>query len=221
MQHLQTVHVGHHLGQVALPAEPTASPALALVPAVEVYCLGHRQQIRYSGVWSLVHTTGHALTPPGLFPLVWLRRFAHLLATSGIDWEQVTGDPSVVTHPQYVVVTAIGEYVADCWRQGIPVTPGAGVALCGSDLDGWQLYCSNRGCEHGEGTPVLLQHYSEDGDEIEVVADTIAELQAVARDAGWEPRPRDRWLCADCAASHQPRGDQPCDGLAGLARLTN
>src|SRR5699024_10008623 len=99
------------------------------------------------------------------------------------------GNPSLVTHPQHAVVTALGDYVADCWRDGIPVTPGIGIALYG-DADGWQLYCSNLGCEHGEGEPVLLQHSGEDGDPIEIVADTIDDLAEIARAAGWEQRPQ-------------------------------
>lgn len=196
-------------GTTELPGEPTEHPALRIVPDVHAapapLSSGNRHQIRYTGGWSLVHVpTGHAIPSDGM-PLAWLKRFARLLATCGIDWHQVTGDTAHVDHPQHIAVRAIGAHVLDCWVRGVPVGPGIGITLR-ADADGdTRMYCGNRHCEteFTDGEPAQLIGVGEDGQD-EAHSSDVDELYEIARESGWRDLGHGLWLCETCAATHQP-----------------
>jgi len=201
----------HWFGTTELPGEPTGHPALRIVPDVHVtpapLSSGARHQVRYTGGWALVHVpTGHELSAGHWLPLEWLRRFARLLATCGIAWDQVDGNPTLIDHPQNIIVRAIGAHVLDCWRRGVPVGPGVGVTLR-TDADGdTRMYCGNRHCEDeftADGEPAQLLGMGEDGQD-EARSRDFDELFEIARDMGWRDLGQGLWLCDTCATTHQP-----------------
>lgn len=199
----------HWFGLAELPGESVDSPALRIVPDVDaVRATGEtRHRIRYTGYWNLVHVpTGHALSVSHWLPLPWLRRFARLLAT-GIDWQQVDGDPNRIDHPQYMVVRALGDHVLDCWRRGVPVGPGIGTSLH-VDVDGYSsMRCGNRHCDDESsfpGHPAVLLGMGEDGQD-EARSHDIEDLSDLARCFGWSQLDESgRWLCETCTQTHQP-----------------
>ncbi|MCK2238068.1 hypothetical protein [Crossiella sp. S99.2] len=71
---------------VAVHGEPTAHPALVIVPMVGTTA-------RYTGTWRVLHTpSGRMLTAPNHLPIGYIRHLGQLLATSGIDWSRPAAD---------------------------------------------------------------------------------------------------------------------------------
>ncbi|WHT21911.1 hypothetical protein N8J89_12860 [Crossiella sp. CA-258035] len=73
--------------------EPTAHPALVIVPMVDT---SHR----YTGTWCVLHApSGRFLTGANHLPLGYIRQLGAMLATSGIDWprpeKELQGDLGV------------------------------------------------------------------------------------------------------------------------------
>lgn len=212
----------HWFGAVELPGEPTEHAALMLVPDVHATDTRARRplhQVRYTGHWSLIHTpTGHAVSPRYGLPLEWLRRFARLVATCGVDWHTVEGDTRLVTHPQHMVVRSLGEHVLRCWLAAAPVGPGQSVSWQ-SNADGYtSLHCSNTWCEDDmfAGEPAVLA--DGEGDEARLHPDEDrAELEDLARSTGWSQRAEfggSYWLCETCTQGHQP----PAEPIVGRLR---
>lgn len=206
---LAPVRQDHWFGTVALPGEPTDDPALRITPDVHIESdpadRGYR--MRYTGHWRLVHVhTGCEITAGRRLPLPWLRRFARLLATSGIDWCRLTGDTMRPAHPKYAVVARIGEHVLDCHHRGVPVDD----RLLSSLVDDGQRYalsCANPHCEDEftRPDPAVLACAGDDGrDELWVTKDDLDELYDAARTCGWRRLDEHHWLCETCTATHQP-----------------
>lgn len=218
---LQPVTQTHWFGTTDMPGEPTGSEALRIVPDVRAELTRpgadgpvQRHQLRYTGSWSLLHTpSGSELSAGHWMPLVWLRRYARLLAECGIDWQHVTGDPGRVDHPQHLIVRTLGAHVLDCWRRGVPVGPGLGVSLHLDASGVAGLQCCNRHCEDDLQAPAVLSGMGEDGQDDARTAD-VDELYDLARYSGWARLGESGWLCEACAVGHQAAPER----LAG--RLT-
>lgn len=203
------VEQGHWFGTTELPGESTEHGGLRIVPDVHAEPMrGARHQVRYTGYWSLIHIpSGTDLSAGHWMPLPWLRRFARLLASCGIEWDQITGDPRRIVHPQNIIVRSIGAHVLDCWRRGVPVGPGIGISLH-ADVDGYmRMQCANRHCEDDfavHGHPTVLGGMGEDGQD-DALSRDLDELLEIARECGWSKlSDTGPWLCEVCTASHQP-----------------
>lgn len=213
---LAPVQQHHWFGTTELPGEPTDHPALRITPDVHAdqaplrTRAGVHHQVRYTGYWALIHVpTGCEVTAEHWLPLEWLRRFARLLAVSSIDWDRLTGDTRLVTHPQHTAVRKVGERVLNCWRRGVPVDDRLLASLSVDDEQRYGLSCANPRCEDDfavDGHPAILTGAGEDGqDEVWVPEHQLGELYDAARICGWSRLDgSDHWLCETCTATHQP-----------------
>lgn len=202
-----TVEERHWFGTATLPGEPTAHPTLMITPTARTELRDHDRQLRFTGGFSLIHTlTGHEVTAGFQLPLEWLRRFARLLATTTIDWNHLTGDTRLVTHPDHATIRDIGEYVLNCWVRGTPVATQLLASLTVDDEQYYGLSCANPHCEDDSiGFPAVLIGFGDGQDEIQVLEHQLDELYAHARACGWSRLDdREHWLCETCTSTHQP-----------------
>lgn len=200
---LDTAVARQWFGEITLPAEPTAHEALVIVPDVDTD-LRPDGPIGFSGGWRLIHRhTGHPISPRYALPVTWLRRFARLLADTGIDWAAITGEIDHVTHPQHLLVRVIGDHVLRCWLAGSPVSPWRTVSLHGDSRGTFHLACANPACADGFDGPAVLCEDTEDGDAHTLTGDPD-ELGSLAEERGWRALDGSSWLCADCAFAHRP-----------------
>lgn len=221
----EPVEQRHWFGTTELPGEPTGHPALRITPDVHAdqapLRTGVHHQVRYTGYWTLIHVpTGHAVTAGHWLPLAWIRRFARLLATSSIDWDRLTGDTTLVTHPQHATVRTISERVLDCWRRGSPVAARLLASLSVDQDQYYGLSCANPQCEDDfavDDPPASLTYDGPDGqDELSMPEHQLGELYEFARTCGWSRLAdgSDHWLCETCTGSHQPAPEQIARCLA-------
>lgn len=183
--------------------EATSHPDLRIVPMAD-------EAGRYTGDWAVLHVPfGEYVPARAGFPLPWLRRFAELLATCGIEWSTVPGDLWSVRHPQTALIRALERYVVHCWHRGVPTAPGFVVSFYSLSDGRFRMRCTNPQCEDPEhdgqhGDTAVLAAHTEDGDEIEI-AGAMDDLAETAWEYGWRPvDEHGGWLCATCTASHQP-----------------
>ena len=216
----------HWFGVAEVPGEPTAHSALRITPRVHAEraprSRGVRHQLRWSGYWAVIHVpTGNEVCAGHWLPLAWTRRFAHLLATSGLDWDRMTGDTRLVTHPQYAAVRALGAHVLDCWRRGVPVVDRLLASLSIDDDQLYGLSCANPHCEDeiaADGHPVVLTGGEDGQDELRLPEHELGKLAEIAFLFGWDRLDdRDHWLCATCAYTHQPAPPQLAPRLLSVS----
>lgn len=189
---LQRCWIRTHTGLIEVGGEPTPHKDLAIVAGI--YPDAVADEVYNTGGHDVLHIpTGYSVHPGHSMPLTWLRRYARLLAESGIDWAQLQGDTTDPAHPVHDRIHDLGCHVLTCWLHGIPVDDPRRSLV--TDHQGRStLRCGNPRC-HTETLQL---------DDSPFWVNNPALLWETALAQGWSmPHTQTYWLCAICSKTHQ------------------